>query len=72
MSNGKYIPEVGDRVRVKRARFPNSNWDDCVGKVVSVSKIGDIIHVKVLNPNFLVGSNDEPIWGFFETSLERF
>lgn len=64
--------KVGDRVKIKRERFPNSNWDDCVGKVVSVTGLGSIKVVRVYNPNFQGDSSEDSTWGFSQDSVEKF
>lgn len=64
--------KVGDRVRIKRARRPNSNWDDFVGKVDQIIHIGGIVAVRVYNPNFEMNNDGDPTWGFNHTSLEKF
>ncbi|QVG64062.1 hypothetical protein Mithridates_00175 [Acinetobacter phage Mithridates] len=64
--------QVGDRVKIKRERIPNSNWDACVGKVVSIARFGSIKIVRVYNPNFQSDDSEDSTWGFSQDSVEKF
>lgn len=68
MSNGKYIPEVGDKVRA--IGYP---WNDYVGKVIRVDfdSFGAYRGARITNPNFKEHGNHSDWWWFSEGRLEK-